>query len=190
MPDHPIASAALALLLDATDGQAVEQALIVESATYSLLQAGPEHQAWLAGRTPRRREPERDVVLVAREGDSLRLTLNRPHVHNAFDAAMREAMLDGLEIASIDTSIVSVRIDGAGPSFCSGGDLDEFGTLADPASAHLLRVDRNVGRAIHRLRERVTVTVHGTCVGAGVELPAFASHVVAMSDATFRLPEL
>ena len=32
--------------------------------------------------------------------------------------------------------------------------------------------------------------VHGACVGAGVELPAFAGHVIARPDATFRLPEL
>ncbi len=32
--------------------------------------------------------------------------------------------------------------------------------------------------------------VHGACVGAGVELPAFAARVVAREDATFELPEL
>jgi enoyl-CoA hydratase/carnithine racemase len=32
--------------------------------------------------------------------------------------------------------------------------------------------------------------VHGPCFGAGVELPAFASNVVASADATFVLPEL
>jgi enoyl-CoA hydratase/carnithine racemase len=32
--------------------------------------------------------------------------------------------------------------------------------------------------------------VHGACVGAGVELPAFAARVVARADARFWLPEL
>jgi enoyl-CoA hydratase/carnithine racemase len=32
--------------------------------------------------------------------------------------------------------------------------------------------------------------VHGACIGAGVELPAFAGRVVARPDATFRLPEV
>jgi enoyl-CoA hydratase/carnithine racemase len=32
--------------------------------------------------------------------------------------------------------------------------------------------------------------VHGACVGAGVELPAFAARVVAREDARFWLPEL
>ena len=190
MPEHAIAAAALELLLDATDGVDVERALIIESATYSLLQAGPEHQAWLANRTRHQRDEEDDVVLLAREGATLHLTLNRPHVRNAFDAAMREALLDGLEIATVDPSVECVLIDGAGANFCSGGDLDEFGTLEDPASAHVLRVRRSVGRAIHRLRDRVTVVVHGACIGAGVELPAFAARVIARPDATFRLPEV
>jgi enoyl-CoA hydratase/carnithine racemase len=190
VPDHPIAAAALELLLAATAASSVESALVTESATYSTLQAGPEHQTWLAARVRQERPADRDVVLVARDGDTLRLTLNRPHVRNAFNAAMREALLDGLEIAALDASVERVVIDGAGDNFCSGGDLDEFGTLADPATAHLLRVERNVGRAVHELRERVTFVVHGACIGAGVELPAFAARVIARPDATFRLPEI
>lgn len=163
----------------------------MESATYSTLQAGPEHQAWLTARRRRRkRHVEGEVVLVSREEDTLRLTLNRPHLRNAFNAAMREALLDGLTIATVDPTVEAIVIDGAGANFCSGGDLDEFGTLEDPASAHLLRVERNVGRAVHQLRDRTTFVVHGACIGAGVEIPAFASRVVARPDSTFRLPEL
>jgi enoyl-CoA hydratase/carnithine racemase len=43
---------------------------------------------------------------------------------------------------------------------------------------------------MHQLRERVTVRVHGSCLGAGVELPAFARRVVALPGTTFRLPEV
>jgi len=185
-----IAARALELLLYATEHLDVERALVVESATYSLLQAGPEHQAWLAARPARRAAvDEASPVHISRAGDQLHLTLHRPHVRNAYNAAMREALLDGLAVAAADPD-VRVVIDGDGPNFCSGGDLDEFGTLADPASAHLLRVARSVGRAVHELRERVTFVVHGACVGAGTELPAFAGRVVARPDATFRLPEI
>jgi enoyl-CoA hydratase/carnithine racemase len=188
--ENPIAAAALELLLDASASADVPSALVLESATYSTLQAGPEHSAWLATRVRHERPADHDVVLVARDGDTLRLTLNRPHVRNAFNAAMREALLDGLEIATLDPSVERVVIDGAGDTFCSGGDLDEFGTLADPATAHLLRVERNVGQVVHELRDRVTFVVHGACIGAGIEIPAFAARVIARPDATFRLPEI
>jgi len=186
---NPIASAALAVLLRATADLPVTSALVAESATYSTLQAGPEHERWLGDRERKQRATDEAPVLVQRDGDVLRLTLNRPHVHNAFDAAMRDALLEGLAVALADP-VVQVIIDGAGPTFCSGGDLDEFGTRPDPATAHLIRVARNAGRAIHELRDRVTVRVHGRCVGAGVELPAFAGHVVADPATTFRLPEV
>jgi enoyl-CoA hydratase/carnithine racemase len=188
--ENPIAAAALDLLLEATESADVESALVTESATYSTLQAGPEHRAWLAARRRVERREEHDVVLMSRDGSTLRLTLNRPHVRNAFNAAMREALLDGLMIATVDTTVEAVVINGAGANFCSGGDLDEFGTLDDPASAHLLRVERNVGRAVHELHDRTTFVVHGACIGAGVELPAFAGRVIARPDATFRLPEI
>ena len=190
MSEQPIAAAALELLLDATEGIDVERALIMESATYSLLQAGPEHQSWLASRARRKFDDEEDVVLMSRESTTLHLTLNRPHRRNAFNAAMREELLDGLEIVSVDTTIERVVIEGAGGNFCSGGDLDEFGTLADPASAHLLRVERSVGRVAGVGGRGGGALVHGACIGAGVELPAFAGRVVAAPDPTFALPEI
>lgn len=78
---------------------------------------------------------------------------------------------------------------GDGPAFCSGGDLDEFGTGGDPGANHV-RLTRNTGLALAAMAERVSVHVHGPCVGAGVELPAFAHHVIEARDTTFRLPEL
>jgi enoyl-CoA hydratase/carnithine racemase len=188
---HPQAATALALLLRSAERLDVAGGLVAESATYSTLQAGPEHRAWLASRPPPGPRPDAgNVVDRRRDGHWLRLTLNRPHVRNAFDAATREALLDGLALAAVDPSITRVVIDGAGLAFCSGGDLTEFGMAADPASAHLLRVARSVGKTVHDLHNRISFVVHGACVGAGVELPAFASVVVARPDATFTLPEI
>ena len=86
--------------------------------------------------------------LVRRDADVLRITLSRPERRNAIDAATRDALLDAFAIADADPD-VQVEWSGAGPSFCSGGDLDEFGTLEDPASAHLIRTSRSLGAAIH-----------------------------------------
>jgi enoyl-CoA hydratase/carnithine racemase len=53
-----------------------------------------------------------------------------------------------------------------------------------------VRTTRNAGIQLARLADRAHVFVHGPCVGAGVELPAFARRVTARSDATFLLPEV
>ena len=123
------------------------------------------------------------------------VTLDRPARHNAFSAQMRDELLAALDVAKLDPTVVEVVLRGAGPSFCAGGDLAEFGTTPDPATAHLVRVARSAGLAVNglvvdRLGARVRVELHGACIGAGIEIPAFAETVVATPDAWFRLPEL
>jgi enoyl-CoA hydratase/carnithine racemase len=74
--------------------------------------------------------------------------------------------------------------------FSSGGDLDEFGTTPDLATAHFVRTRAGAAFPLHHLADRLEARLHGTCVGAGIELPAFAVHVVAAPGTTFRLPEI
>ena len=89
-----------------------------------------------------------------------------------------------------EDDIEEIVLSGVGTSFCSGGDLDEFGTLPDPATAHAIRTTRSAARLLARCAERVRVEVHGACVGAGIELPAFAARVSAREDAFALLPEV
>jgi enoyl-CoA hydratase/carnithine racemase len=116
--------------------------------------------------------------------------LDRPSKRNAFSAEMRDALCEALALAIHDDSIARVTLSGAGPSFCSGGDLDEFGSLPDPATAHAIRSTRSPAALLARVAGRAEARVHGACVGAGVELPAFCARVVAARDSFFQLPEL
>lgn len=168
----------------------VRRALSVESLAYSTLLASPPFRSWLRAqpeRTPR--SFDEPPVRMVRDGDVLRVTLARPGNRNAFSAAMRDALVEALLVAEADLS-VHVVVDAEGPVFSSGGDLTEFGTATDVARAHQIRTHRSVGALLDRLGPRATVHVTGDCVGAGVELPAFAHRVVAAPDTTFRLPEV
>lgn len=187
---NPLAATALVLLLRGAHERTLTDALITESATYSMLQSGPEFWSWRSANPPRvRAEGEGPTVRIGRVGDLLEVTLARPDVRNALNATMRDELYDALNVAAADPSL-RIRLTGEGPAFCSGGDLDEFGTRPDPTSAHLLRLRRSVGLCIAHLGARIEVQVHGACRGSGVELPAFAHRVVARSDATFGLPEV
>ncbi|MFI0350298.1 enoyl-CoA hydratase/isomerase family protein [Actinomadura sp. 9N407] len=189
---NPQASLVLRDVLRTSQALPVQAALDVESYAYSTLLGGPEFARWLTARGPRPPPPEADdPVLVERAGDDrLHITLNRPERRNAYGRRLRDALVDALQIALIDDGIGRVVLDGAGPAFCAGGDLDEFGTTPDLVTAHLVRTRGGAGRLVHRLADRIEVRVHGACVGAGIEIPAFAGTLIARPDATFRLPEI
>jgi len=189
---NPLAALGLVQLLRLSEGRSCHEGLVAESLVYSMLQAGPEFYEWLVTKPPPKQRPLPDgpAVRIEREAARLCLTLNRPAKRNAFSAEMRDALCEALTVVLADDSIGEVWLRGEGPSFCSGGDLDEFGTLADPATAHAIRATRNPGRLLAACASRVHVVVHGACVGAGIELPAFAAHVVSHPEASFRLPEV
>ena len=187
---RPLASVALVLLLRGHERRSIGEGLVAESAVYSMLQAGPEFAAWRREHAPRERSAGDDpAVLVRREGNELTVTLNRPGVHNAFSVAMRDQLIEALGVAEADPSL-RVVLEGAGPSFCSGGDLEEMGSRPDPATAHVVRLRRSVGRILASMAGRVEARLHGACMGAGIELPAFVNRVVARSDSAIGLPEI
>jgi hypothetical protein len=187
---NPLASYALTGVLRATEALPVDEGLAVESLAYSMLLAGPEFARWLADRGPMDPPPTGDEpVLLAREGDVLTITLTRPRRHNAYAAALRDALVDALEVGALDPSM-TVVVRGAGTSFCSGGDLAEFGTTPDVTTAHVIRTTRSAGRLLNALGGRLTIEVHGACIGAGTELAAFGRRVVVRGDAFFQLPEV
>jgi hypothetical protein len=168
----------------------LEAGLDAESSVYSALQAGPEFAAWRARRPVRPREPLGEPVRLQRAGPTLTITLHRPEVRNALNTAMRDALVEAFALPALDPSIEAVHLRGAGESFCAGGDLDEFGTFPDPATAHRVRLRQSVGRAIDAVADRVTAHLHGACAGSGIELPAFAGRVMAAPSTRLSLPEL
>ena len=188
---NPMASTVLAVLLRTGEGLSVPAGLVAESTAYGLLQGGPEFERWHAG-IPARTRPDvpGPAVLVTRGDHELSITLDRPQVLNAFNSQMRDQLLAALRVATADPTITSVTLRGSGPSFCSGGDLDEFGSRPDPVSAHLVRLQRNVGRALSGVAARTTVHLHGSTVGSGIELAAFARRVVAARSTRISLPEV
>ncbi len=187
--DSTDAALALVQVLRAGEGLGVIDALALESFAYAALLGSTRFATWLAGRSTRPRE-ERDGLEVARDGDVLRVTFSRPEVHNAYSAMVRDRLSEALQLALADESITSVVLAGAGASFCSGGDLDEFGTAADPMAAHRVRTARSPAALLTELGPRAEARVHGAAIGAGCELAACCGRVTATEDAWFALPEI
>jgi hypothetical protein len=188
--DHPITATTLALLLRAQYHLSVGEGLVAESAAYSVLQSGPEFAAWRGSRPPRVDKDAAPRVRVTREGDLLSITLARPERLNALDAAMRDELVEALTLATTASDIARVELRGEGRAFCAGGDLDEFGSRSDPATAHLIRLQRSIGRAIFGLNKPTVTYLHGASMGSGIELAAFTDWVVAAADTQIALPEI
>jgi enoyl-CoA hydratase/carnithine racemase len=168
--------------------------VVTESLAYSTLQGGPEFARWLAERGPASMPGIADPVQAERDGNTLRVAFNRPQRHNAFSTDARAALLEALTVAQLDPSVDEVVLTGNGPSFCSGGDLAEFGTFSDPASAHLARTRYSPALVLDalcaRLGQACRAEVHGQVLGSGLEMAAFCGRLVSRPDAVFGLPEL
>jgi enoyl-CoA hydratase/carnithine racemase len=193
--DHPISATVCDDVLRAGDADTGTAAgLVTESLAYSTLQAGPEFARWLAGQRPRKRHEQEDAVLLSRDGPAIDITFNRPDRHNAFSNALRAGLIDGLTVALSDPSIASMTLRGNGKSFCSGGDLTEFGMFTDPAHSHIARTRYSPALLLAALTTRLgpscRALVHGAVLGSGLEMAAYCGFVGAHPDTVFGLPEL
>jgi enoyl-CoA hydratase/carnithine racemase len=191
----PQASAVCDDVLRCVDpGGATLAGVMTESLAYSTLQAGPEFARWISERGPVRMPDIADPVVAERDENTLWITFNRPQRHNAFSTDTRAALLEALTVAQLDESVTGIVLGGNGASFCSGGDLAEFGTFTDPTSAHLARTRYSPALMLDELTTRLgqacRAEVHGQVLGSGLEMAAFCGWVEAERDSVFGLPEL
>ena len=125
-------------------------------------------------------------VSTARDGAVLTITLDRPEVLNALDAAMHEGLSDALAEGA-DPTIRAIVLTGAGRGFCVGQDLSEFRAGARDVAGELReRFNRHV-LALRSLEKPVLAAVNGPAAGAGLSL-ALACDVRLASDAASFVP--
>jgi enoyl-CoA hydratase/carnithine racemase len=129
-------------------------------------------------------------LLSERRGDALWLTLNRPAVHNALNAALASALVDAFKAVSADTTLRAVVLTGAGErTFCSGADLKERagGMFRSKAGANPIG---NVLRAIEDCERLVVARINGSVLAGGMGLVAACDLAYAADHARFGLPEV
>jgi len=189
---QPLAAMTLVQVLRSTERLPVSLGLDLESLAYSTLQSGQAFARWIAERSGDLTLPVEpgEPLLLQRDGALLEAVLNRPQARNSITVEMRDAWLEALQLLEADESIAELRFHGLGSCFSVGGELREFGSLPDPATAHWVRSVHSPARLLAKLGGRVSFFVHGACLGSGIELPAFAGRVVAHSKTFFQLPEL
>jgi 1,4-dihydroxy-2-naphthoyl-CoA synthase len=187
--EYPQTASALAHLLARIETIEPAEALIEESLAYAALQGGDEHQHWLANRPAIATQPGGKIDFE-RYGDEIKIRTCRPFAWNAIDRALRDALFEAFSVAAADPEIVAVDWRAEGKAFSTGADLSEFGTTRDPARAHEIRMQTLPAIPLLQCGSKVHVHIHGACIGAGLEMAAFASRISASRNAWFQLPEL
>ena len=131
-------------------------------------------------------------LLNLREGPVARLRLNRPELHNAFDAVLIAALTGALEAIARDEEIRVVVLEGEGASFSAGADLNWMRAMASASEAEnhddALALARLM-RSLNELPKPTIAKVHGAAYGGGVGLVACCDIAIGAHDARFGLTE-
>jgi len=123
-------------------------------------------------------------VETSRDGAVLTITLNRPEVLNAFNAAMHKALAAALKEAA-GAEVRAVVLTGAGRGFCVGQDLTEFREAPGDIGSRLRGNYHPNVLAIRRLEKPVIAAVNGAAAGAGLSIACVCDIRVAADSASF-----
>lgn len=127
-----------------------------------------------------------DEVLVERQGDILVMTLNRPEVKNALDAATAHALAAAIDLLDTDDELRVGVLTGAGGTFCTGMDLKAFMRGEVP----IVEGRGFGGLTMRPPRKPLIGAVEGWAVAGGFELLLACDLVVAAENAKFGVPEV
>jgi len=133
-----------------------------------------------------------EPIALARHGEIVMVTLQRPERLNALDERTVVALGRALEGLREDAACRVVVLTGEGRAFCSGLDLKNYhedaAQDADRRPAALWAKQTAIARlvvAVHNLPQPVVAAVNGVAAGAGLALACACDIRVATSDASF-----
>jgi methylglutaconyl-CoA hydratase len=130
------------------------------------------------------------ALKVERDGHVLRVTLARPERRNAFDAALIAELSEAFGDVG---DARAVLLEGEGPSFCAGADVEWHRASIDLSFAENVEDAMRLYRMLETIDAcpaPVVCCVHGFALGGGSGLVACADVAVAWPDAVFGFTEV
>ena len=132
-----------------------------------------------------------ETILLDKAEGLATITLNRPQALNAYNVQMRDEMWQALEAVRDDPEVRVVVLRGAGErAFWAGADLTEFGAAPSQVVARQVRWERDVWGQLLNLDKPVVASVHGYCLGSGLEIALLCDRRIAATGTVFALPEV
>jgi methylglutaconyl-CoA hydratase len=135
-----------------------------------------------------------DTLRVLRDGPFARVTLARPEVRNAFNAALIAELRSTFEALATEApdALRGVILAGQGAVFCAGADVEwmraAIGLSVEDNERDASDMQRMFS-AIDACPVPVIARVQGAALGGGMGLCAVSDVVVASADATFGFTE-
>ncbi|HDJ22741.1 MAG TPA: enoyl-CoA hydratase/isomerase family protein [Candidatus Aminicenantes bacterium] len=133
------------------------------------------------------------TIKVVREGLILKISLNRPQVHNAFNIRMIEELLEVFRQAQLDSLVRLVIFTGEGKSFCAGADLNWMREIINYSFEQNLAESLRIAELLYQiymLSKPVIALVNGAAIGGGVGFVSACDIILASEKAKFGLSEV
>lgn len=132
------------------------------------------------------------TLSVERRGSAAWIRMQRPEVHNAFDADLVAELTTALAEAGADPAVRAVVLTGAGSTFSAGADLNWMRGMAAASEAEnrydSLRLAALM-RTLAFLPKPAVARVNGSAYGGGVGLVACCDVAIGVEGAKFALSE-
>ena len=139
-------------------------------------------------------------LLLEMKGDTARITLNRPKVHNALSIELSEMLVEAIHAVKKSTDTKFLVIQGAGNTFCAGDDIvemirwfeDEHGQSTQGTNGVMrrVRIYQDMANDLENLDKMTICAVDGIAVGGGLEITLACDFVIATERAVWGMPEV
>ena len=130
-------------------------------------------------------------VLYEKKGAIAFITLNRPQVLNALNAALLADLRAALEDARDDASIRGVILTGAGDkAFAAGADIAQLAKASAVEAERSSRSTQETLGLIENLGKPVVAAINGFALGGGLETAMACTIRIAVEHAHFGQPEV
>ena len=134
-----------------------------------------------------------ETILYERREAAALITLNRPRLLNAMNAAMLRELAAAMDAAEADEAVRAIVLTGAGSAFSSGFDLKEQAETRPSGVEEwraILRRDFDAVMRFWNSPKPTIAAVRGPCLAGGCELALACDITIAAEDAVFGEPEL
>jgi 2-(1,2-epoxy-1,2-dihydrophenyl)acetyl-CoA isomerase len=118
------------------------------------------------------------------------LTLNRPHVHNALNQPLLDALDQAIAAAIADPAVRALVLTGAGRSFCSGDDLKALRDEPASSFAQVIAQLQALTASLLASPKPVIAALNGPAYGAGLELVFACDGRIAADTFVAATPEV